>query len=143
MKKILIVILILLFCFLLSIIMLYTNYKSSQRQTQKHNQYYENYFQKEVYGTDVATIINKAIDNNEKNHVPKNDQGIYQNNGQSSIQIELKFIDSDDTYSFEVIYNMGIAEFVFNFNVMKFKCTKMDYHEQTGQISYMYFEEIL
>ena len=54
------------------------------------NMEFENYLNVEVYGTDLATIINRAIDNNITNEVEKDNKGIYQNNNTNSINIEIK-----------------------------------------------------
>ena len=47
----------------------YLNYKANYYETKKSNNQFEEYYQKEFYGADVTTIINKAIDNNLVNGV--------------------------------------------------------------------------
>ena len=47
----------------------YLNYKTEYREIKINNLEYEKYLNKEVLGTDLTTIINKAVDNNEKNSV--------------------------------------------------------------------------
>ena len=58
---------------------LYLNYKAEYNMSKKANLEFEKYLNEEVYGTDLSTIINRAIDKNEKNEVEKNDKGIYLN----------------------------------------------------------------
>ena len=96
----------------------------------------------EIYGTDVVTLINKAINNNESNNVAKDEKGFYINNNQNSIQIDLVMITDEEeketkTYKMEAISKVGITEFIKNFNTAKFKCTKKEYHKDTGKISYI------
>ena len=42
----------------------------------------------------------------------------------------------------ETFYNNGIDKFVENYNIIQFKCTSIEYHDQTGKIKYMLFEQI-
>ena len=74
---------------LCSISYLYLNYKTQYNTAKKANMEFENYLNVEVYGTDLATIINRAIDNNITNEVEKDNKGIYQNNNTNSINIEI------------------------------------------------------
>lgn len=80
----------------------YINYKSEKNEIKKSNLEYEAYLNKQVLGTDLTTIINKAVDSNEKNKVQKNEKGVYIENDKNSIKIDIKTIDLDE----ELIYNM-------------------------------------
>ncbi len=120
----------------------YLNYKVSFKEAQKANLEFENYLNQEVYGNDLATVINRAVDSNSKNEVEKNNKGIYQDNGTNSINIEIKFIDNDTIYKMEKIYNNGIQNFIAYYNRIKFKCTKIEYHSSTNKVKYMLFEQI-
>ena len=86
MKKIVIffLIIIIIIC---GISYLYLNYKAEYRISKKANLEFEKYLNEEVYGIDLATVINRAIDNNEKNEVEKNNKAIYLNNNENSISI--------------------------------------------------------
>ena len=90
----------------------------------------------------MTTIINKVINNNEKNNVEINQDKKYINNGTNSINIDIKMKDIDDVYSMETIYNGGIEQFVQHYGNIKFKCTQINYHKKTGKVSYIYFEQI-
>ena len=141
MKKfviILIIILVILSCFTYW----YLNNKARINNARVANMKYENYLNEEVYGNSLATVINKAMDNNEKEKVPKNNDGIYIDNEQNSINIEIKFLDNDKTYSMETIFASGIDNFIKYYNQIKFKCVKIDYHKSTNKVKYMLFEQI-
>ena len=118
------------------------NIQTENREISNYNSNYEKYLNKEIRGTEVATLINKVIDQNEKNNVQKDERGYYIDNNQNSIKIDLKMTTIDKTYTMEEIYNNQITNFVQNFNQIKFKCIKIEYHKDTKKISKMIFEEL-
>ena len=62
-------ILVILSIFLMIIVGIYMNYKEvlvSQNQAKKFNSDYEFYNRERILGTDITTLINNTIDNNEK-----------------------------------------------------------------------------
>ena len=120
----------------------YFNYRIMENEAKRENMQYENYYQKEIYGTDLVTLMNKVVDENTKNEVEKDDTGLYKDNGKNSIRIDIKFTDDDRIHTLEEIYNGGTEVFVQYYNQIKFKCTKIEYHEQTGKVRYLYFEQI-
>ena len=111
-------------------------------EAKRENSQYEQYYQKEIYGTDLATLMNKVVDSNINNEVEKNENGVYIDNGKNSIRIDIQFTDDDSIHTLEEIYNSDTGVFVQYYNQIKFKCTKIEYHEQTGKVSYLYFEQI-
>lgn len=141
MKKIAIflIIIIIIIC---GISYLYLNHKVSYNVSKKANLEFENYLNEEIYGTDLATVINRAVDSNEKNQVLKNNKGIYLNNDKNSISIEIKMIDNDSIYQMETIYNKGIQNFINYYYNIKFKCVEIKYHESTNKVKYMLFNQI-
>lgn len=141
MKKIIIffVIVIIIIC---GISYLYLNYKAEFNMTKKSNLEFEKYLNEEVYGTDLATVINRAVDNNEKNEVQKNNKAIYLDNGTNSVSIEIKMIDNDTIYQMETIYNNGIQNFINYYGNIQFKCVEIKYHSSTNKVKYMLFEQI-
>ena len=118
------------------------NLRTDRNEIKRLNLEYEKYLGKEASGTEVATLISKAIDSNEQNNIEKNDKGYYTENEENSIRIDLKMATVDKTYPMETIYNNGIALFIQNFNSVNFKCTSIEYHKKTGKISKIVFEEI-
>lgn len=122
---------------------MYLNYKSNYNNAQKANKQFESYYQQEIYGAELATIINKATDNNITNEVEKDKKGRYINNDNSSINIDIKMLDDNDNiYNMEKFYNGGMSTFVQYYSEIKFKCTKIEYHKTTNKVKYMLFEQI-
>lgn len=142
MKQSLLIILAIIFIVICIISGTLFNIQAENKEISKYNLEYEKYLNKEILGTEVATLISKVIDQNEKNKVEKNEKGYYIDNKQNSIKIDLKMTTIDKTYPMEEIYNNQITNFVQNFNQIKFKCTKIEYHENTKKISKMVFEEL-
>lgn len=141
MKKIVLLIAIPIVIILFSICGLLITKNTTNRITKEENSEYEYYLNKIVYGTDVITVIGKAVDENEKNNIQKNEKNHYIENEENSIKIEIKMLSNGKTYPMEEIYNNDITRFVQNFNLIKFKCTSIEYHENTGKIKRMFFEE--
>ena len=142
MKKILICI---LSVFLVIICIVgYSVYSKNENTAQisVDNKTYESYYNKEVLGTDIISIINKATDSNKKNDIKIGKDGNYIDNGKNSIRIEIKFLELDKVITMERINNVGIEEFWSNYGALSFKCTKIEYHEKTHRVKYMYFEEV-
>ena len=110
---------------------------------QQINPEYESYLNKEIYGTDVATLINKAIDNNKKNDVTKDEKGFYLNNETNSIIITIQMMQTKETYHMEQIFSLGTEQFVTLFNTSLFKCDKVTYHEKTGRIAEILFKQVV
>lgn len=140
-KNVVIISLILLVIIIVCITMIIINSKTS-RVVLNQNAEYEQYLEDTFYGTDVVTLINKAISSNETNNVIKDEKGFYITNNQNSIKIDLVMItdaekEETTTYKMESIAKVGITEFIKNFNITEFKCTKKEYHSETGKIAYL------
>lgn len=141
MKK-LIIFLVIVLIIVATVGYVYLNYKATYNEAQVKNAQYESYDGKEIFGTDLATLINKAVDDNTKNKIEKEDTGLYADNGTDSIRIDVLFTDDNKVHSMEEIYNSGTDTFMQYYNQIRFKCTKIDYHSKTGRVRYMYFEQI-
>ena len=131
MKKIIICILSI---FLIIIcIVVYGVYQKNENTAQigVDNKTYESYENKEVLGTDIISIINKATDSNKKNDIKIGEDGNYIDNGKNSIRIEIKFLELDKVITMERINNVGIEKFWSNYGALSFKCTKIEYHEKS------------
>lgn len=144
MKKTLIFLLIILVVVIIFVSVSIIENSKTIAEIKNFNTEYETYMNKEVFGTSVTSVINKAIDNNEKNSVQKDDKGLYIENNKNSIKVEIQMIDQKDkkTYQMETINKVGITQFVKNFNLIKFKCTKIEYHDETKKVSKVVFEQI-
>ncbi len=141
MKKISIFFVIII-AILSSIWYLYNSEKISERNRSEYNSYLENHLNKEISGSDLATLINKSINQNEKNDVLKDGNGIYFDNDTNSISIEIKFKDNDSIIKGELISKNGTERFVELYGNAQFKLTKLEYHKQTKIVKYAYFEEV-
>lgn len=118
------------------------NSKNQKNAIIKSNKEYESFYNVNILGTDIASLVNKIDDDNNKNNIEKDSNGIYIDNNKNSIKADIKFLELEDIIPIEKIENQGIDQFVQNFAAMKFKCTKIEYHESTGRIKYMYFEQV-
>lgn len=108
-------------------------------QAQKFNSEFEFYNKESVLGTDVTTLINKAIDNNEKLGIKKDENDMYIADSENSIKIYVHMILDDTTYPMEILKKTGLTEFTRYFGEVQFKCTNVKYHEKTGKIAEMTF----
>ncbi len=119
------------------------NARSLAKLAKNYNQFYEEYYNKEILGTTLISIINKAMDDNEKNGVfTQKNNILYEENDENSIKIEVKFSDDRANVSMESIANQGTESFVKLYPTATFKCTKIEYHQKTNRIKYMLFEYI-
>lgn len=142
MKKQTIIILILLIIIFLIVAFAVVQNMQKEREIANYNKQYEQYTEKQIYGTDLATLINKAVNDNEKNNVEKDENEYYIQNETDSVKIYVKLQEEGENFPMERIFKLGITEFVKNFNIESFKCTQINYHEQTKKISEIYFEVI-
>ena len=138
---------IIFFCSIILIIIAtvwfnYINYKNNYNNILRENLEYEELYEKQIYGTDLTTVINKVINNNEKNNVEITKEKKYINNNLNSINIDIKMVDIDSMYSMEVLYNGGMEKFIEYYGNIQFKCTMIDYHKSTGKVKYLRFEQI-
>mgnify|MGYP004663831259 CR=1 FL=1 len=120
----------------------YNSYKRAKNNIASENSEFEQYINNDIYGIDLATIINKSIDKNEKNKIQKDNQGFFIENDENSIEVEIYIKENETTYKMEQIYKQGTEQFVQFFINEKFKCSKAEYHKKTGKIKYMLFEQI-
>lgn len=134
-------ILVLAFCITVLIIVVnFNEYQKNQRQVSNFNREFEEYNKEDVLGVDITTLINKAISNNEKYGVQKDENGLYIDDGKNSIQIYITMIINGQTYPMENINKLGMDSFTSYFGVIKFRCTNISYHEETSKIASMTFE---
>ena len=143
MKKSIFIVLAILFIIAIVICLYIYNVKKIENVTIKHNKQYEEYCNKEILGTELISLINKAIDYNEKNSVEKQENTIYYiNNNTNAIQITVKFLDNDKIIKMENIAEKQTENFIKFFATATFKCNDIKYHKQTKNVQSMYFEQI-
>ena len=121
----------------------YISYKNKYNIIKNENAEFEEYKDKEIYGLTVGTIINKAVDKNTKNKVEKDENGNFIQNDENSIKVELHMVEDEKNYELQMeqVYKSGTVQFVQYYGNIKFKCSKLEYHEKTGRIKYILFEQ--
>ena len=140
MKKSILIIITIFFVIMCGLFIFLRNIQAEERALKKENSQYEVYLNQEIYGTDLATLINKIINHNEKNNVQKNKNGYYiEDENSITLQVNMKTVEK--TYKMEQFYNNDITMFVKNFNQIEFKCIDIEY-KQNGKINSLTFEEI-
>lgn len=142
MKKQTILILIAILVIVLVVAFAVAQNVNAEKELSRYNEQYNKYIDKEVLGTEVASLINKAMDTNEKNNIDKDEKQYYIQNSTNSIKIYIKLEPEGENFPMERIVNLGMTEFVKNFNLEDFTCTKVNYHKETGKVSEIYFEVI-
>lgn len=139
MKKTIIVILSIFLIIIISIYMNYRQIVSSKLQARKFNQEFEFFNKENILGTDVTTMINKAIDNNEKHNIKKDENGLYISDDEYSVKIYVYMMIDENTYPMEQLVKTGLSKFTRYFGEVHFKCTDVKYHESNGRIAEMTF----
>ena len=61
----------------------YFSYEAEKNVITQENEEFEKYKDKEVYGLEVATLINKAVDKNTKNEIKQDDKKEFIQNTQN------------------------------------------------------------
>lgn len=140
MKKTIIILCTIVICVIAYISYNYRMYTYDKKQLNLYNSDFEQFCDVEIKGTDLATVINRAIDTNERLKVQKNKNGEYDINDENVIKIDVYFPDVKKTYSMETISKVGVEDFVSGFNTEKFKSTKKEYNKN-NKIKYILFEQ--
>jgi len=103
---------------------------------------------KTIYGADVVTIINKAIDNNEKNGIEKDSEDLYIKDDKKSVKVELTLLSKDEegnskelTYQMETLKKAGLDEFLTRFNLTTFECTSIEYNKE-NRVSIVHVKQL-
>ena len=143
MKKTIIITAICMFVFGFAFFSKYFEYRQKYSEAKTFNIKYEKYLDKEILGTELTTIINHAVDDNEKAFVKKDEKEKYIQNDENSVNIEVEMKDLGEAkiYPMEAFYNNGMSSFVDNYRQIKFKCKKIEYNSQK-KVKYMLFEQL-
>ena len=140
MKKILAGLLILMIIIVIVVVFYYKDIQAKKQEIDNFNRVYLNYNKDNLNGLDITTIINRAISNNEKYAIAKDEEGLYVLDDEYSIEIYVTMIINETTYRMERIEDLGMNSFVAYFGEVSFKCTDVQYHEKTGRVASMTFE---
>ena len=113
MKKFLVILLVLVILLLVEIYSVYT-YRSGIVAAQKLNNEYKEYEGIQVLGTELISIINKTIDVNNRNEIPRDDNNYYIDNEENTIKIHIQFVYKDEvkTLEMEDIEKSGTEAFI-------------------------------
>ena len=146
MKKNLIILISILLIICAFVVYFVINYRNMQMQAQINNKEYNTYKEKTILGTTLVSIINKTVDNNEKNNIEKDNSNVYIENEDNSIKIYIYFLGEDGKrietpYTMEQIYNKGSDSFIKLYGTSNFTCTNIDYHSKTGNVKSLTFEQ--
>lgn len=147
MKKIFLFILIATIVLVIIITMSIIGNNKNIQAIQEINAEYEAYLEKTIYGTDVATIINKAMDNNFKNGVEQDKERNFIQNDTNSLHVEIQFLYNEQTgetktFSMEKVYYRGMREFIQPFSLTKFRIINIEYHEKTKRVKKLVFKQL-
>ena len=140
MKKILAVLLILMIIIVIVVVFYYKDIQAKKQEIDNCNRVYLKHNKDNLNGLDITTIINRAISNNEKYAIAKDEEGLYVLDDEYSIEIYVTMIINETTYRMERIEDLGMNSFVAYFGEVSFKCTDVQYHEKTGRVASMTFE---
>lgn len=138
------VILIALFITLITSIYMVSSYRANALNIQKLNKEYEDYYNIEILGTELISIINRTIDLNNKNNINRDNDGYYIDNEKDYKEIYIEFIYKNETklIKMEDIEKSGIETFVKMYSTASFKCTEIKYHQKTNNVKSLIFKEI-
>lgn len=113
------------------------SYNERLKATEKNNKNYQSYYNVEVLGSDVGSLINKILDTNSKNNIQKDENG-----KEISISVTIKFLELDKNISIEAIEKQGVDRFIKNFGAETFKCTEIEYYPDAKGVKSMHFEQV-
>ena len=136
MKKVILSILFIFLVLLVVVIVKISDNGIKQTEITKFNAEFENYKNKKLYGADVLSIINKAIDNNKVQNIEKDQDGNYIENDSFSLKVYITLLTTDEnnnvielTYPMERLQKAGLDGFIQNFSITEFKCEEIEYNK--------------
>ena len=142
MKKTIWLLVVLLICLAISAAGFSISYRTATKEVGDFNNQFERYKDKEISGSELGSVMNKVVDENQKQNVAKDKYGQYIENKETSIIMEVYIKDNDTIYRMETFYGSGTERFIQNFSTETFKCTKIDYHLKSKRVKYLYFEQL-
>jgi len=143
MKRFSVILLIMLVILTIVIYAVYS-YRDNMAEIQKLNREYEAYYNIEVLGTELISIINRTIDINHKNEIERDSNQYYIDNEKNSIQIYIQFVYKNEVkkISMEDVEKTGSEAFIRVYSTASFKCTNIEYHTKTKNVKSLTFEEM-
>ena len=139
MKKVIIGVLLIVVIMVSVFFSWYKTKLQSLNEVKNFNSQFEEYLNRNITGVDLTTIINKALENNNKYEIKKDKNGRFVNDNNYYINIIIKPSENGNSFYMEAFEKVGIKEFTKSFGGAVFKSTKVEYHKN-GRISKLYFE---
>lgn len=142
-NKILLIIIVFVVILAVAVYGIYS-YRSKAIESQKINNEYKSYYNVQIIGNELLSIINKTQDIDEQYGIQKDQEGMYIENATNSIKIYVKFKYKDDyrVLEMEKIINGGIENFAKAYSTADFVCTEINYHEKTNNVKALTFTEV-
>ena len=135
MKKNILYILLILLIIIIVVVINISNNRIKQNTVSNFNTEFEKYKDKTLYGADILSIINKAIDNNKQKEIKKDEKGNYIEDEEFSIKVDLILLSKDDEgnikevkYPMETLEKAGLEEFIKSFSITEFNLENIEYN---------------
>lgn len=111
--------------------------RAKEKEIAEFNLQFESFKGKTMYGADVLTIINTARENNTNYNIAKNEQGLFLENDENSIKVEIILLSKNSegeveekSYPMETLEKAGLTTFISNFGLTNFECSNIEYNKQ-------------
>lgn len=148
MKKVLISILIIFILIIIVVTLNISNNVTKMNAISNFNKEFEKFKEKTLYGADVLTIINKAIENNKENNIQRDDEGNFIEDDNYSIKVDLVLLSKDKeeniketVHPMEKLEKVGLDGFISSFSITKFEFKDIKYNSN-GKISKITIKQI-
>lgn len=148
MKKVILSIVIILISIIIIIALKITENANKIVNISAFNGQFEKYKDDTLYGAEVLTIINKAIDNNKNLNIEKDNAGYYREDDSYSIKVELILLRKDEEgkieevqYQMETLEKAGLDGFISSFSLISFKCINIEYNS-LGRVSKIILKQL-
>lgn len=148
MKKVIYFIIIIMIIILSIVALHISNKNEKSMKISSFNKQFEQYNGKSMYGTDVLTIINRALDNNEEYDIPRDDEGFFVENNVQAVYVDLILLSKGNSgeeieveYKMEQLEKVGLEEFVASFNLTAFHCETIEYNSE-GRVNRVVLKQL-
>ena len=116
-------------------------FKVNKSMVNFENSPYTSIVGKNISSAELATLINKAMNKNADNEVQRDENGYFIENDENSIKIDVHFLLDDTILKAEQIEKSDLNLFITAYSSAQFKCTKIEYHNKSKLVKYLYIEE--
>ncbi len=137
MKKIVFSIILITIIILVVIVVGINGNRAKEKEIAEFNLQFEKFKGKTMYGADVLTIINSARENNTNYNIARNEQGLFLENDENSIKIEIILLSKNKEgeieeriYPMETLEKAGLTTFISSFGLTNFECSNIEYNKQ-------------